>query len=502
VSGVDSDDDGIDDSMDPQTTGGADTNGDGVDDAYVLPDSDGDHTPDIFDLDSDNDGLSDVSEAILVDADHDSRADAGQSPTATPADTDGDMTPDFLDLDSDGDGTFDVVASGHGAQDADQDGRIDAAADADHDGIPDVADAAPSVPGTFADADGDGTADAQDRDLDNDGIPDALDGTDDVDGDGLPNLADLDSDGDGISDLIEAGGVDANSDGIVDNLTDTNHNGLADGYDSAAGGTALAPPDTDHDGTADFRDVDSDGDGFSDRQESTVDSDHDGIADYKDPTGKLDTAVRGVGAFEWTFLLPLMAFAAWRRRRQLLPLASLLALGVAGSAAADDADGVEGMRVGVDAGISWLKPRNRDGGYQVNDETSGGFRAVGTYTWSPHWTTEVFYADAGSASISSDNPAVGRLGTIDYVMYGAGAQWVPLGAAQAARLYPFAKAGVVTISNSASDSRIQYDRLNSWGLYLGGGAAWRITQTWTLQGELVSYDTDDLMLSLGVRWRL
>ena len=365
-----------------------------------------------------------------------------------------------------------------------------------------MGDAAPSVPGTFADADGDGTADAQDRDLDNDGIPDDLDGTDDIDGDGLPNLADLDSDGDGISDLIEAGGVDANGDGVVDTLADANHNGLADGYDSAAGGSALQLPDTDSDGIDDFRDVDSDGDGISDREESTVDSDHDGIADYKDATGKLDTAVRGAGAFEWTLLLPLVALALWRRRRQLLPLASLLALGAAGSASADEADTVEGLRVGVDAGISWLEPRNRGGGYKVDDETSGGFRIVGSYTWSPHWATEVFYADAGSAGISSDNPAIGHLGSIDYLMYGAGVQWAPLGAAQAARLYPFAKIGVVTIDNSASDPRIRYDRLNSWGIYLGGGAAWRMTQTWTLQGEVVSYDKDDMMLALGVRWRL
>jgi hypothetical protein len=503
VSGVDSDGDGIDDALDPQSTGGADTNGDGIDDAYVLPDSDGDHTPDVLDLDSDNDGVPDVIEAMLVDADNDARADAGQSPTATPADTDGDATPDYLDVDSDGDGTFDVVASGHGSLDTDHDGRIDAAADADHDGIPDVVDPAPSVPGTFADADGDGTADAQDRDLDNDGIPDALDGTGDLDGDGLPNLADRDSDGDGISDLVEAGGVDANGDGIVDDLTDTNHNGLADVYDSAAGGTALPLPDSDHDGTADFRDLDSDNDGISDRQESTVDSDHDGIADYKDSTGKLDTAVRGVGAFEWTLLLPLIALAAWRRRRQLLvPLASLLALAGSGAASASEADDVEGVRVGFDAGISWLEPRNSDGGYKVDDETSGGFRIVATYTWSPHWATEVFYADAGSASISSDNPAVGHLGTIDYLMYGGGLQWAPLSGAQAARIYPFAKLGVVTIDNRVSDPRIQYDRLNSWGVYLGGGAAWRITPAWTLQGELVSYDKDDMMLSLGVRWRL
>ena len=38
----------------------------------------------------------------------------------------------------------------------------------------------------------------------------------DLDGDGVPNSLDLDSDNDGINDVIEAGGVDANIDGIAD----------------------------------------------------------------------------------------------------------------------------------------------------------------------------------------------------------------------------------------------------------------------------------------------
>lgn len=502
VSGNDSDADGIDDAMDPQSTGGADANGDLIDDAYVLPDSDGDGVPDILDLDSDNDGRSDVSEAILVDADQDSRADADQVPPATPADTDGDSTPDYLDVDSDGDGTFDVVAAGYDALDADHDGRIDNSADADGDGIADAIDAAPNVPGTFVDADHDGTADAQDLDLDNDGIPDALDGADDADGDGLPNLADLDSDNDGISDLIEGGGQDANGDGIVDTLTDANGNGLADGYDAAAGGTALPVPDSDHDGITDHRDLDSDGDGVSDRAESIADSDGDGIPDYRDQAGTLDTAVRGIGSFDWTWCFALTAFAAWRRRKQALALLLPLAALVTGSASADDVNDTVGMRVGVDAGISWLKPRNRDGGYSVDDEHSEGFRLMAGYTWSPRWSAEVFYGDAGSAGIASDNASVGHLGKVDYKMYGGGVEWAPLRSGSEARIYPLLKLGVVTIYNSTSDFRVQYDRQNSWGLYLGAGGAWRIAPKWTLQGELTSYDEDELMLTLGIRRRL
>ena len=40
--------------------------------------------------------------------------------------------------------------------------------------------------------------------------------------------------------------------------------------------------DTDLDGTADYLDLDSDGDGVSDRLEGAGDSDGDGIADFRD----------------------------------------------------------------------------------------------------------------------------------------------------------------------------------------------------------------------------
>jgi large repetitive protein len=53
LSNVDTDGDGIDNTIDVTQTGGVDANGDGIDDAYVLPDTDGDGIPDYRDLDSD-----------------------------------------------------------------------------------------------------------------------------------------------------------------------------------------------------------------------------------------------------------------------------------------------------------------------------------------------------------------------------------------------------------------------------------------------------------------
>jgi len=117
-----------------------------------------------------------------------------------------------------------------------------------------------------------------------DGIPDAVQDTDeedngainytifDTDGDGRPDFQDLDADNDGINDVIESNGTDANGDGLADGAADTN--GVPDTV--AVGGNT--PPDTDGDNVADFRDLDSDNDGINDVVEAGLsDPDNDGI---------------------------------------------------------------------------------------------------------------------------------------------------------------------------------------------------------------------------------
>jgi hypothetical protein len=487
-------------------------------------------------------------------------ADAGQAPTANPRDSDGDGIPNFRDLDSNADGTPDIAGSGHTSLDANGDGRIDAGADSDGDGILDQADSAPQVIGTVIDGDGDGVPDVADLDLDNDGIPNDADGSDDTDGDGQPNLADLDSDGDGIMDLVEAGGVDSNDDGLADNLIDTNGNGIADAFEPSLGGAGLDLPDSDRDGVDNHRDLDSDGDGSSDviesggvdadddgrldagapkpsmpdsdgdgmrdlldtdsdndsipdSREGRSDSDGDGIPDSLDQPGNLQTAIRGTGAFEPLSLAGLLALAAWlvvRRtgRRQLarvLPAVALVLLGVHGAdALAGDLpkDPVSrGFYLGVDVGMSRLEPRNSGGGYVVDDKSDMGYRLNFGYAFSRSWAAELFYADGGKAGIASDNPAVGHLGDIEYRMWGIGAEWAPLEGGRDARWFPVVKLGAVQIDNRSTSSFIQYEKLNDVGVYLGGGMGLRLGKTWTARGEVVSYDQDELFFTLGMRKR-
>ena len=225
-------------------------------------DSDGDGIVDRLDLDSDNDGIADIREAgfadldgdgtlgAFTDADNDGRADSLGAFVATNTDfaATGDTLPDYRDRDSDNDGIADLTEAG--GVDADKNGIVDDLTDTDGNGFADIVDGADTL--TLFNSDSDG----------------------------LPDYRDRDSDNDGISDFREAGATaDAGGDGVVDNLTDANQDGIADAY-ITGGASPLALRNSDGDGNLDYRDRDSDNDGIADLKEAGgTDSDNDGEVD-------------------------------------------------------------------------------------------------------------------------------------------------------------------------------------------------------------------------------
>jgi hypothetical protein len=69
--------------------------------------------------------------------------------SVAPADTDGDGLPDYRDLDSDNDGVKDITDNGFSNLDTNGDGKIDNNADPDQDGIANVLDSKPTTFGGF-----------------------------------------------------------------------------------------------------------------------------------------------------------------------------------------------------------------------------------------------------------------------------------------------------------------------------------------------------------------
>jgi len=191
---------------------------------HANPDSDGDGYVNHLDLDSDNDGLPDVWEStgLSADADGDGYLDdttdlngdglADNVIANNVVDTDNDGAHNHLDLDSDNDGALDITEAG--GDDLNNDGRVDAWTDSDGDGVVDAVDV--DITGGN-DADGDGIDDFADADFiaasdfDNDGIIDQFD--DDflgtgflpltINGDDPQTVSLPDTDGDGIPDVIQ-----------------------------------------------------------------------------------------------------------------------------------------------------------------------------------------------------------------------------------------------------------------------------------------------------------
>lgn len=259
--------------------GNIDFDGDGIPN-YLDLDSDNDGIPDVVEVngadannngfldtfaDLNSDGISDNNingTALLmtgVDGNADGRADSWPNKNL-----DRDLRPDAYDMDSDGDGIVDVIEAG--LPDANLNGVVDGVF-----GTSGWSNAVSSLLSlNLPNTDGSGNPNYLDIDSDNDGIPDNIEGmstvgyimptTTDTDGDGLvntydnvvgfggsgifvydhdgdgtPDYRDLDTDGDGQLDIVE--GNDFNLNGVADdNVTltglDTDADGLDNRFDS------------------------------------------------------------------------------------------------------------------------------------------------------------------------------------------------------------------------------------------------------------------------------
>ena len=268
----------------------------------LLLDTDGDGVFNHLDLDSDNDGISDLVESgqdqAIVDTNNDGVHDSVADATAV------------LTGDTDNDGLADVADSDNGGTDVtprqtDSDGLADFLdLDADNDGIADAIEARPTADGNVITAGGDA------GDTDNDGVLDHFENATTEGGHGAnfatpqntdalinnnpdanPDYIDTDSDGDSLLDSIESGLVaiteDNNGDGIDDLIASTNNISYNDADGNIVPSSDLNNEIADNSEVA-FREItDTDSDGIADAID--VDDDNDGILDTVEGPTRTET---------------------------------------------------------------------------------------------------------------------------------------------------------------------------------------------------------------------
>jgi hypothetical protein len=270
---LDADGDGI---LDVLEAGGTDTNTDGLEDSFTDSDTDGfndnvDGDPDNSLAVGDDTNDSNTSNSTTLTGPD---SDADGKPNSFPNDDfDGDTKVDFLDIDTDNDGIVDNTEAQSTA------GYLSPTnIDVDGDGIDSRYD---SNDGSFGGA-GSGltpvdtdvavepnSPDYRDVDSENDGISDLIEGHD--------------TDGD---ELADAGSL--SNTGVPGGITDIDNDGLLDGFDNNTASTdatngslqGVSHPNITNPTTAerDWREIsDRDNDGLSDAQD--IDDDNDGILD-------------------------------------------------------------------------------------------------------------------------------------------------------------------------------------------------------------------------------
>ncbi len=252
-----------------------DEDGDGLlNIAEGLLDTDGDSVPNYKDRDSDNDGIPDLVENGFSDVDRDGIIDtleeielANERVLETQqveTETNIDEPPPARVFRE----TRSVLLSDDNAGETSATALtaptpISVALDSDNDGVPNYLDLDSDQDGIsdLVESSSDFTTNQLVRTVDNDSNLDGLDDSYnasganhpvDTDSDGIPNFLDLDSDNDGVFDVVEAGSDDADQDGKLDSVIDTNNNGIAD-LGIPLLGEAL--PDVDKDNIPDLIDV-------------------------------------------------------------------------------------------------------------------------------------------------------------------------------------------------------------------------------------------------------
>lgn len=127
--------------------------------------------------------------------------------------------------------------------------------------------------------------------------------------------------------------------------------------------------------------------------------------------------------------------------------------------------------VGAAAGQSTLKPSMKDSGFTVTDDSDTGYKVFLGTELSNHLSTEVFFADLGTAELSPT-------GSVGYQTYGASVQLAfphnnP-------GVFGYIKGGVIGVN---TDDDLSHDADDSFSMFAGLGAEYQLRNGYSVRGE-------------------
>ncbi len=165
--------------------------------------------------------------------------------------------------------------------------------------------------------------------------------------------------------------------------------------------------------------------------------------------------------------------------------------------------------VGVNAGVTRLEPRTQGTAFKVGDDTSSGGSLTLGYDLARNWSVEGFFADLGKAGISrrADDVAAGN---INYKSWGASLIGYFYNSRRAGDylrgfddegfyrregLSAFARIGLSRLDTTGS---VDFKQLNDTGIHLGAGLEYGWSNGIAARVELISYDEDSKLASIGI----
>jgi OOP family OmpA-OmpF porin len=156
--------------------------------------------------------------------------------------------------------------------------------------------------------------------------------------------------------------------------------------------------------------------------------------------------------------------------------------------------------LGAGLGVTELDPDTNDTGYSVSDERDSGFKLFGGYDYSDSLTLEGFYADMGSAQLTSPFPSQPD-GSVDYSTLGASVLWYfwrngeNKGKDLRKGLQAYLHGGLSFLNNSSS---VDYSQDNGVQVQYGAGLEYGLKNGIALRAGLDLYDKDAGMVFVGV----